>query len=1124
MFYSDDAPGTASFCSRSVSGGHGGIIGWGLIAAAAAALVGLIAPAHAADFRPGRLIVRTKASPAPAAVAALYDGLSARVERTVGRSAAIQILTLPAHVPVPQAIAALRRSGLVEYAEPDFLLRTQATPNDFRYYNGDQWNLHNTGQYGGVPGADVSAAEAWDVRTDATGVVVAVIDTGIRYTHEDLAANMWANPGESGVDSRGRSKRTNGVDDDANGWIDDVHGINTIADTGDPNDDFGHGSHVAGIIGAVGNNTVGVAGVAWRVRLMALKFLDASGVGSISDAIVCLDYAATHGAKVINASWGSYDFHSLALRDTIAALADDGVILVAAAGNNGTDNDATPLYPASYDFGHVLAVAATDRADRRAPFSNFGRTSVDLAAPGNPVYSAWAGSNQDYRFWDGTSMAAPHVAGACALLIAQFPGDTYAGIIQRILTTTDPVAAFSGQTVTGGRLNIARALTSGTAPPPAPPAAPSELATTVVSATQVDLAWTDNSSNETGFTIERASDGVTFASVATVGANMTTYVNQGLAAQSTYTFRVRAANAAGSSTPSNTASATTPAAPPPPEWTGADIGNVAIAGTQEIGSSSITLRASGTDVWENADGFRFLYRALDGDGAIQARVMSLTQTHGWAKAGVMIRETLAANARNTAAFVTASNGVNAQIRSTPGAATSSISGPWGVAAPYWVRLVRTGTTIVAAVSGNGTTWQTIATHTVSMGSTAYIGLAVTSHNNSALTTARFEQVTVTGGGTPPPPPPSPPAAPVALAATAVSSSRIDLTWSDQATNEDGFGIERATGGGSFSLLATVSANTTAYANSGLAASTTYTYRVRATNAAGQSSYSNLATTATPAPPSLPAPTALTASAISATQVNLTWADQASTETGFRVERATGGGPFVEIAVAPANATTFSNAGLAAGTTYAYRVRATDGTLDSAYSNTSTVTTPASTPPGTWEHGDIGAVGLAGSDEASGNTITVRGSGADIWESSDGFRFVYQAKTGDCLVEAQVTSLTNTNGWAKAGVMIRGSLAANAANTFICLTPTNGLNVQNRSTTGGTTTSTRGPWGLTAPYWVRLERTGSTIVASASPDGVTWLTIATHVVSMDATVYVGFAVTAHNTAALNTAVFTDPFIR
>jgi subtilisin family serine protease len=430
-------------------------------------------PATPARVRGDRILVRPKEGGDLAALGRVHGQLNLRLARTLLHVHGLQVLELPPMASdraVAAIIAALNRTGLVDYAERDYDLGIQAVPNDFRYYNGDQWNMNNIGLYGGTVGADIHATTAWDVRTDGSSVIVAIPDTGIRYTHEDLVPNLWTNPGEMGVDALGRDKATNGVDDDGDGWIDDVFGINTLNGTGDPWDDFGHGSHVAGIIGGRGNNSVGVAGINWKAKIMALKFIDSAGHASVSDAVTAIDYARGHGAKVVNASWGNYSFTSQALRDAVNALNEAGIIFVAAAGNSSGDNDANPLWPASYEYPNVISVAATDRTDARPAFSNYGRVTVDLAAPGTPVFSCWNGSDSDYRNWDGTSMAAPHVTGAVALLRAQFPNETPAQIVARILNNTDPLPSYAGLTVTGGRLNLAKAITAGTSggsnPPP----------------------------------------------------------------------------------------------------------------------------------------------------------------------------------------------------------------------------------------------------------------------------------------------------------------------------------------------------------------------------------------------------------------------------------------------------------------------------------------------------------------------------------------------------------------------------------------------------------------------------------------------------------------------------------
>ncbi len=263
----------------------------------------IIQPGGVAGAREDRILVK----PNPGAdLTQLHAALGTQVLSTFAAIGGLQTLELAAGADAQSLITLYLQSGLVEYAEPDFIVAASLTPNDARYLDGSLWGLYNTGIYGGVPGADISAPEGWDSQNTASNIIVAVIDTGARYTHEDLAGNMWVNPGESGRDALGLDKSTNGMDDDGDGYIDDVHGINAILGTGIPWDDHGHGTHVSGTIGAVGNNSVGVVGVAWKVQLMACKFLDATGHGSVSDAITCIDYARKKGANIINASWGDY--------------------------------------------------------------------------------------------------------------------------------------------------------------------------------------------------------------------------------------------------------------------------------------------------------------------------------------------------------------------------------------------------------------------------------------------------------------------------------------------------------------------------------------------------------------------------------------------------------------------------------------------------------------------------------------------------------------------------------------------------------------------------------------------------------------------------------------------------
>src|SRR5262245_59109267 len=346
--------------------------------------------------------------------------------------------------------AALEAYGLSPYvlgASPNQLLHVDQIPNDPQF--GSTWGLNNTGQTGGTPDADIDAPEAWDVTTGSHSTIVAVLDTGVDYNHPDLAANMWFNPGEI---------PGNGIDDDHNGFIDDVHGYDFVNNDGDPMDDHSHGTHVAGIIGAVGNNNLGVAGVAWNVQIMAVKFLDSSGNGTTANAIRALNYAVQMGAKISNNSYGgssAEDADPLFL-EAIQNAAAFNHVFVAGAGNSGTDNDAAGFYPATFSADNIISVAATDANDALASFSSFGATTVDLAAPGVDILSTVPGGGYDYK--SGTSMATPHVTGTVALVRSLHPDWNYRQVIDQVLGAVDYLPALDGRTVTGGRLNAARAL------------------------------------------------------------------------------------------------------------------------------------------------------------------------------------------------------------------------------------------------------------------------------------------------------------------------------------------------------------------------------------------------------------------------------------------------------------------------------------------------------------------------------------------------------------------------------------------------------------------------------------------------------------------------------------------
>ncbi|OQW92585.1 MAG: hypothetical protein BWK78_01250 [Thiotrichaceae bacterium IS1] len=363
----------------------------------------------------------------------------------------------------------------IEYIEPNYLVSSLATSDDPGILTTSEepsplatpndpdfsklWGLHNTGQTGGKADADIDAPEAWDIATGGT-VTIAVIDTGVDYTHSDLLANMWKNTKEVAG---------NGIDDDGNGYVDDVYGYDFANKDGDPMDDNLHGTHCAGTIAGVGNNSKGVAGVNWKAKIMALKFLGGNGGGDVANAILAIQYAVKMGAKISSNSWGCVGCNSQALYDAIKAADAQGHLFIAAAGNDALDNDGSRVsYPSSYDLENIIAVAATDHLDNLAYFSNYGKTAVDLGAPGVDIYSTAPGKT--YQTLSGTSMATPHVSGVAGLLKAFKPDLNHLAIRERLLATVDKVPALEGKSVTGGRLNAYNALNyNGTPTPPTPP-------------------------------------------------------------------------------------------------------------------------------------------------------------------------------------------------------------------------------------------------------------------------------------------------------------------------------------------------------------------------------------------------------------------------------------------------------------------------------------------------------------------------------------------------------------------------------------------------------------------------------------------------------------------------------
>lgn len=563
--------------------------------------------------------------------------------------------------------------------------------------------------------------------------------------------------------------------------------------------------------------------------------------------------------------------------------------------------------------------------------------------------------------------------------------------------------------------NVTSATTSGGSSS----GAPSNLVATALSSTEVRLTWADNSSDETSFVVRRSTDGTNYTDALSVGANVTAATDTGRTAGTRYYYLVGAVRP-GTTEPalSNQATVVTPDS----AWTSADIGAVGASGRVDAQSNgTIAVTGSGEDIWGTQDAFHFYSTALAGDGEISVRVTALDRTQSWAKAGVMMRASADPGAPYVFIFVNPDFTIAWQHRDVQGG-NASFGGVYGWP-PAWLKIVRSGNAFAVQYSQDGSTWSLANTFNVSLPSTVRAGLAVTSHLRGTLATGTFDQLLVRGGSAPPPPP-SVPAAPTNLTATAASSASVQLGWTDNASNESGFELERSTNGTDFTRIATPGANATQHADPTVAAGVTYHYRIRAINSAGASGYSAI------------------------------------------------------VSITPGGA------------------------------------------PTPWTTANIGRFGLAGSFTDGGSTLTVRGSGEDIWDTADGFFFAYKSWPGDVQIVARVQSMTDTHTWAKVGLMVRESTAPGARHAFVFITPGIGTFGHHRTITGGTTAINEGPWWATAPYWLKLVRQGNTFTSYTSPDGVTWSLLSTTNIDLTAEALIGLAVTAHDVTKLNVAEFTN----
>jgi subtilisin family serine protease len=395
-------------------------------------------------YVPDQLLVKFRAGTGDSVIAAINQSVGGNVKERFRGAPDLRLIQLPVGTELTSVIRFYELQPEVDYAEPNHLYHITVLPDDTRF--GELWGMHNTGQSGGLADFDIDAPEAWDVQTDASSVVIGSIDTGVDKNHEDLLGNIWTNPGEIAG---------NGVDDDNNGFVDDVNGWDFVQNDNNPLDDNSHGSHTMGSTTAVGNNGKGVAGVAWSSQIMIIKVCNSFGSCPTNAIINGIDYATDNGAHITSNSYGGGGFNQ-SMKDAIGRANAAGSLFSAAAGNNGRNTDNSPFYPASYDDPNIISVANMNRFGNRSSSSNYGATTVDLGAPGSSILST--NPNNQYGTKSGTSMACPHVTGALALMMGFNPTLGHLEYKDLLLQSVDANSAMQGASTSNGVLNVRNAL------------------------------------------------------------------------------------------------------------------------------------------------------------------------------------------------------------------------------------------------------------------------------------------------------------------------------------------------------------------------------------------------------------------------------------------------------------------------------------------------------------------------------------------------------------------------------------------------------------------------------------------------------------------------------------------
>ncbi|MEO6235652.1 MAG: S8 family serine peptidase [Vicinamibacterales bacterium] len=1001
-------------------------------------------------------------------------------------------------------IASLSGRRDVIYVEPNYVLYATAIPNDQLFRN--QWFLDNLA----TRHADISATAAWEVTTGSPAFVIGLVDSGIDHQHPDLVGNLWAAPTAYTV-SLGGIEGGSYITCPAGS-----HGIDTYNRTCDIVDDNGHGTAMAGIIGASGNNSGGVAGINWRTSIMDLRYLGPDGRGFTSDAVVAIDVAlqlktmfgVAANLRVLSNSWGS-DLPSQALRDEIEKTAQADILFVAAAGNNSRDADVAPQYPAAFPLPNIVAVAATTSEDNLAWFSNYGASTVHVGAPGDVLLSTARSNNYDTV--SGTSPATAVVSGVATLVLSACPLDT-AQLRATILQTVDPVPALAGKTITGGRVNAAAALyqcSGGNQAPSVTITSPAAQTHFVAPATISIIADASD--------VDGQVTGVAFyANGARLGGVSTPPYRLSVSnvAVGSYTLTAVATDNRGRTTSSPVVDriyVDPPDTPVPSPWAATDIGATGVAGSASYSSGVFIVRGGGADVWGTADAHHYVYQPLSGDGTIVARVASVQNVAAWTKAGVMIRDGL--NPASAQAFMFVSPGKGAAFqRRTVGGGTSTSTSAGLSAAPQWLRLTRAGQTITAAISPDGSTWTTVGQDTFVLAQTVYVGLSVSSHDITQVAQATFEspQVSTTTGSIRPLPADwdHGDVGAVGREGTADESGgvfTVEGAGADIWSNADAFHYAYKRLSGDVVIVSRVTSvdPVAAWTKAGVMIRETLSasspQAMMLVSAGKGQAFQRRTVTG-----------GLSTSTPGAAGAAPQWVKLARTGQTIVASVSTDGDSWTEV-----GRDTF-----AMGAAYVGLAVSSHDTTRTARATFDRVSTaqPAALPAG-WTASDIGNVGVAGSAQSAGGTFTVSGGGADVWGNADAFHYAYTTLSGNGSIVARVDSAQNVAAWTKAGVMIRASLDPGSPHAFMLVSAGKGLAFQRRTALGGLSTSTAGE-PAAAPRWVKLVRDGQTISAWTSADGVAWTFIDQDTFTMAANVYVGLAVSSHDTTRAATSTFSN----